>query len=198
MALDIAMGGSTNTVLHILAAAQEGGVDFTMDDIDALSRRVPCLCKVAPNKADVHIEDVHRAGGIMSILGELDRGGLLHRDTRTVHAPTLGAAIDQWDIGRSNAPEARELFLAAPGGVPTQVAFSQSSTWDTLDTDRETGVIRSVATPLLEGRRPRGAEGQPRARRLHRENGGRGRVDPRLRRARQGVREPGRGRLRHP
>ncbi|MWP37107.1 dihydroxy-acid dehydratase [Rhodobacter sphaeroides] len=148
MALDIAMGGSTNTVLHILAAAQEGGVDFTMDDIDALSRRVPCLCKVAPNKADVHIEDVHRAGGIMSILGELDRGGLLHRDTRTVHAPTLGAAIDQWDIGRSNAPEARELFLAAPGGVPTQVAFSQSSTWDTLDTDRETGVIRSVATPF--------------------------------------------------
>lgn len=148
MALDIAMGGSTNTVLHILAAAQEGGVDFTMDDIDALSRRVPCLCKVAPNKADVHIEDVHRAGGIMSILGELDRGGLLHRDTRTVHAPTLGAAIDQWDIGRSNAPDARELFLAAPGGVPTQVAFSQSSTWDTLDTDRETGVIRSVATPF--------------------------------------------------
>ncbi|WP_145108591.1 dihydroxy-acid dehydratase [Cereibacter sediminicola] len=150
MALDIAMGGSTNTVLHILAAAQEGGVDFTMDDIDALSRRVPCLCKVAPNKADVHIEDVHRAGGIMSILGELDRGGLLHRDCATVHAPTLGAAIDQWDIGRSNAAEARELFLAAPGGVPTQVAFSQSSTWDSLDTDRETGVIRSVAAPFSQ------------------------------------------------
>ncbi|AXQ95838.1 dihydroxy-acid dehydratase [Cereibacter azotoformans] len=148
MALDIAMGGSTNTVLHILAAAQEGGVDFTMDDIDAMSRRVPCLCKVAPNKADVHIEDVHRAGGIMSILGELDRGGLLHRDCATVHAPTLGAAIDQWDIGRSNAGEARELFLAAPGGVPTQVAFSQSSMWDSLDTDRETGVIRSVAAPF--------------------------------------------------
>ena len=148
MTLDIAMGGSTNTVLHILAIAQEGGVDFTMDDIDRLSRRVPCLCKVAPNKADVHIEDVHRAGGIMSILGELDRGGLIHRDCGTVYAPSLGAAIDQWDIGRSNAPEARELFLAAPGGVPTQEAFSQSSTWPSLDTDRVNGVIRSVETPF--------------------------------------------------
>ncbi|WP_312526312.1 dihydroxy-acid dehydratase [Paracoccus sp. (in: a-proteobacteria)] len=143
MALDIAMGGSTNTVLHILAAAQEGGIDFDMDDIDALSRKVPCLCKVAPNKADVHMEDVHRAGGIMSILGELDRGGLLDRNCTTVHAPTLGAAIDQWDIGRSNDTTARELFLAAPGGVPTQVAFSQSSLWPSLDTDRENGVIRS-------------------------------------------------------
>jgi dihydroxy-acid dehydratase len=143
MALDIAMGGSTNTVLHILAAAQEGGIDFTMDDIDALSRHVPCLCKVAPNKADVHIEDVHRAGGIMSILGELDRAGLIERDCVTVHAPTLGAAIDQWDIARSNDPDVRNLFLAAPGGVPTQTAFSQSSMWPDLDTDRETGVIRS-------------------------------------------------------
>ncbi|AGT10383.1 dihydroxy-acid dehydratase [Paracoccus aminophilus] len=144
MALDIAMGGSTNTVLHILAAAQEGGISFDMDDIDALSRKVPCLCKVAPNKADVHMEDVHRAGGIMSILGELDRGGLLDRSCTTVHAPTLGAAIDQWDIGRSNDTTARDLFLAAPGGVPTQVAFSQSSLWPSLDTDRENGVIRSV------------------------------------------------------
>ena len=148
MALDIAMGGSTNTVLHILAAAQEGGVDFTMDDIDRLSRKVPCLCKVAPNKADVHIEDVHRAGGIMGILGELDRAGLIHRDCPTVHAPTLGAAIDQWDIAKSNNPEARELFLAAPGGVPTQVAFSQSSKWASLDTDREKGIIRSAKTPF--------------------------------------------------
>ncbi|WP_096787326.1 dihydroxy-acid dehydratase [Rhodobacter sp. CZR27] len=148
MALDIAMGGSTNTVLHILATAQEGGVDFTMDDIDALSRKVPCLCKVAPNKADVHIEDVHRAGGIMAILGELDRAGLIHRACFTVHAPSLGDAIDRWDIARSNDPEARELFLAAPGGVPTQVAFSQSSTWPSLDTDRTHGVIRSAATPF--------------------------------------------------
>lgn len=148
MALDIAMGGSTNTVLHILALAQEGGVDFTMDDIDALSRRVPCLCKVAPNKADVHMEDVHRAGGIMAILGELDRAGLIARDCPTVHAPTLGAAIDQWDIAKSNNPEARALFLAAPGGVPTQVAFSQSAQWPDLDTDRTHGVIRSAETPF--------------------------------------------------
>ncbi|MBN2907848.1 MAG: dihydroxy-acid dehydratase [Rhodobacteraceae bacterium] len=148
MALDIAMGGSTNTVLHILAAAQEGGVDFTMDDIDALSRKVPCLCKVAPNKADVHVEDVHRAGGIMAILGELDRAGLIHRDCGTVHAPTIGAAIDQWDIARSENPQARELFLAAPGGVPSQTAFSQSSKWPSLDTDRTNGVIRSAETPF--------------------------------------------------
>ncbi|RAP40146.1 dihydroxy-acid dehydratase [Rhodovulum viride] len=148
MALDIAMGGSTNTVLHILAAAQEAEVDFTMDDIDALSRKVPCLCKVAPNAANVHVEDVHRAGGIMAILGELDRGGLIDRDCATVHEPTLGAAIDKWDIGRSNDPEARELFLAAPGGVPSQEAFSQSSTWPSLDTDRKAGVIRSVETPF--------------------------------------------------
>ncbi|WP_313351475.1 dihydroxy-acid dehydratase [Paracoccus sp. (in: a-proteobacteria)] len=148
MSLDIAMGGSTNTVLHLLAIAQEGGVDFTMDDIDALSRRVPCLCKVAPNIANVHMEDVHRAGGIMSILGELDRAGLIDRNCPTVHAPTIGAAIDQWDISRSNDPQARELFLAAPGGVPTQVAFSQSSLWPDLDLDREKGVIRSAETPF--------------------------------------------------
>jgi dihydroxy-acid dehydratase len=148
MALDIAMGGSTNTVLHILALAQEGGVDFTMDDIDRLSRKVPCLCKVAPNKADVHMEDVHRAGGIMAILGELDRGGLIARDCPTVHAPSIGAAIDQWDIAKSNSPEARKLFLAAPGGVPTQVAFSQASEWPDLDLDRQNGVIRSAETPF--------------------------------------------------
>jgi dihydroxy-acid dehydratase len=150
VALDIAMGGSTNTVLHILAAAQEGGIDFTMDDIDRMSRRVPCLCKVAPNKADVHIEDVHRAGGIMAILGELDRAGLIHRDCPTVHAPTIGAAIDQWDIAKSDHPAARELFLAAPGGVPTQTAFSQASKWPSLDLDRTNGVIRSAETPFSQ------------------------------------------------
>ena len=144
MALDIAMGGSTNTVLHLLAIAHEGGVDFGMNDIDALSRKVPCLCKVAPNIAGVHMEDVHRAGGIMSILGELDRAGLIDRNSPTVHEPTIGAAIDKWDIAKSNLPEARELFLAAPGGVPTQTAFSQSSLWPDLDTDREGGVIRSA------------------------------------------------------
>jgi dihydroxy-acid dehydratase len=148
MSLDIAMGGSTNTVLHILAAAHEGGVDFTMEDIDRLSRRVPCLSKVAPAKSDVHMEDVHRAGGIMRILGELDRGGLINRDCPTVHEPTLGHAIDRWDITRTNSESVREFFRAAPGGVPTQVAFSQSSRWDELDDDSENGVIRSVAKPF--------------------------------------------------
>ena len=148
MSLDIAMGGSTNTILHILAAAHEGEVDFTMDDIDRLSRKVPCLSKVAPAKSDVHMEDVHRAGGIMRILGELDRGGLIHRDCPTVHSSTLGDAIDRWDITRTNSESVREFFRAAPGGVPTQVAFSQSSRWDDLDTDGEAGVIRSVEHPF--------------------------------------------------
>ncbi|HBH89715.1 MAG TPA: dihydroxy-acid dehydratase, partial [Hyphomonadaceae bacterium] len=143
MSLDIAMGGSTNTVLHLLASAIEGEIDFTMDDIDRLSRKVPCLCKVAPAKDDVHMEDVHRAGGIMSILGELDRAELLHRNLPTVHAPTIGDAIDQWDITISTSNTARELYSAAPGGVPTQTAFSQASRWESLDIDRENGVIRS-------------------------------------------------------
>ncbi|MBL0022915.1 MAG: dihydroxy-acid dehydratase [Sphingomonadales bacterium] len=143
MSLDIAMGGSTNTVLHLLAAAQEAGVDFTMADIDRLSRKVPCLSKVAPAKADVHMEDVHRAGGIMSILGQLDRAGLLHSDLPTVHSRTLGDALNAWDISRTNDPEVQKFFKAAPGGVPTQTAFSQSRRWDELDLDRENGVIRS-------------------------------------------------------
>lgn len=148
MALDIAMGGSTNTVLHILAAAHEGQVDFTMADIDALSRRVPCLSKVAPAKNDVHMEDVHRAGGIMSILGELDKGGLINRDCPTVHAETLGDAIDRWDITRTNSETVRSFYRAAPGGIPTQVAFSQEARWGELDTDRQNGVIRSVEHPF--------------------------------------------------
>ena len=148
MALDIAMGGSTNTVLHILAAAYEGEVDFTMKDIDRLSRKVPCLSKVAPAKSDVHMEDVHRAGGIMAILGELDRGGLINSDQPTVHSRTLGEALDRWDIARTNSEAVREFFRAAPGGVPTQVAFSQSRRWDDLDLDRKTGVIRDVNHPF--------------------------------------------------
>ncbi|MBX9663240.1 dihydroxy-acid dehydratase [Novosphingobium sp.] len=144
MSLDIAMGGSTNTVLHLLAAAHEAGVDFTMADIDRLSRRVPCLSKVAPAKSDVHMEDVHRAGGIMAILGQLERAGLLHTDLPTVHSATMGEAIAKWDISRSSDPEVHEFFKAAPGGVPTQVAFSQSRRWKELDLDRETGVIRSA------------------------------------------------------
>src|SRR5690606_15413776 len=148
MTLDIAMGGSTNTVLHLLAAAHEAQVGFTMADIDRLSRRVPCLSKVAPAKNDVHMEDVHRAGGIMGILGELDRAGLIHRDTPTVHAPTLGDAIDRWDITRTDSEMVRDFFKAAPGGVPTQTAFSQSERWEELDTDGENGVIRSVEHPF--------------------------------------------------
>jgi dihydroxy-acid dehydratase len=144
MSLDIAMGGSTNTVLHLLAAAQEGGVPFTMADIDRLSRRVPCLCKVAPSKSDVHMEDVHRAGGIMAILGELDRAGLIDHGTQTVHSATLGDALDRWDVRRSNSQTVQDFYRAAPGGVPTQVAFSQERRYDALDTDRTAGVIRDA------------------------------------------------------
>ncbi|MBT3047291.1 MAG: dihydroxy-acid dehydratase [gamma proteobacterium symbiont of Ctena orbiculata] len=144
MSLDIAMGGSTNTVLHLLAAAHEAEVDFTMADIDRLSRKVPNLCKVAPATQAYHMEDVHRAGGVIAILGELDRGGLIHRDVPTVHAATIGEAIEHWDILRSSEEEARNRYLAAPGGVPTQVAFSQSSRWPDLDLDREQGCIRGL------------------------------------------------------
>ncbi|GLS39029.1 dihydroxy-acid dehydratase [Mesorhizobium tianshanense] len=148
MTLDIAMGGSTNTVLHILAAAHEGEVDFTMEDIDRLSRRVPVLCKVAPAKADVHMEDVHRAGGIMAILGQLDSAGLINRDLPTVHTASLGEALDHWDISRTTSQNVRDFFLAAPGGVPTQIAFSQDRRWDELDLDREKGAIRSAEHPF--------------------------------------------------
>jgi len=145
MALDIAMGGSTNTVLHLLAAAHEGHVDFKMADIDRLSRKVPHLCKVAPSTAQYHMEDVHRAGGVMGILGELDRAGLIHRDVYTVHSTTLGEALDRWDIARPTASdEAKKRFLAGPGGIPTQEAFSQNARWPSLDLDREAGCIRNL------------------------------------------------------
>ena len=144
IALDIAMGGSTNTVLHILAAAQEAEVDFTMADIDRMSRRVPVLCKVAPNVPDVHIEDVHRAGGIMGILGSLDAAGLLHGECGTVHTATLRAALLRWDLAQTSDAVAELFYRAAPGGVPTQEAFSQSARWDNVDRDREKGVIRSA------------------------------------------------------
>ena len=143
VALDVAMGGSTNTVLHLLAAAREANVNFTMADIDRMSRKVPCLSKVAPAVPDVHIEDVHRAGGIMAILGELARGGLLHTDLPTVHSRTMADAIAQWDIKVTNDEAVHQFYKAAPGGVPTQVAFSQDSRWKKLDLDREHGVIRS-------------------------------------------------------
>ena len=144
MTLDIAMGGSTNTVLHLLAAAHEAEVDFTMDDIDRLSRKVPVLCKVAPAVKDVHMEDVHRAGGIMSILGELDRAGLLDTSVPTVHEKTLKDALDKWDIIRTENEEVYNFFKSAPGGVPTQTAFSQDRYYTRLDGDREKGVIRNA------------------------------------------------------
>ncbi|MGE0745384.1 MAG: dihydroxy-acid dehydratase [Rhodospirillales bacterium] len=145
MSLDIAMGGSTNTVLHLLAAANEGEVNFTMADIDRLSRRVPCLSKVAPAKSDVHMEDVHRAGGVMAILGELDRAGLLDTSVPTVHSATMADALARWDIRRTDSESVKTFFRAAPGGVPTQVAFSQERRWTALDLDRENGVIRDKA-----------------------------------------------------
>ena len=144
IALDIAMGGSTNTILHLLAAAQEAEVPFTMTDIDRMSRRVPNLAKVAPATQKYHIEDVHRAGGIMAILGELDRAGLLHRDVPTVHSRTLGEAIDRWDVKRTDDPAVHEFFRAGPAGIPTQVAFSQSTRWPDLDLDRAEGCIRDL------------------------------------------------------
>jgi dihydroxy-acid dehydratase len=145
VALDVAMGGSTNTVLHLLAAAREAELDFSVADIDAISRRVPCLAKVAPNSVKYHMEDVHRAGGIPALLGELNRGGALHADVRAVHSPDLAGWLDKWDIrGGSPSPEALELFHAAPGGVRTTQPFSTTNRWATLDTDAENGCIRST------------------------------------------------------
>ncbi|MDW8335465.1 MAG: dihydroxy-acid dehydratase [Tepidimonas sp.] len=144
MSLDIAMGGSTNTVLHLLATAREAEVPFTMADIDRLSRRVPTLCKVAPNTNKYHIEDVHRAGGIMGILGELARAGLLHTDVRTVHSATLAEALAHWDVMVTASEEVRTFYRAGPAGIPTQQPFSQSTRWPTLDLDRQGGCIRSV------------------------------------------------------
>ena len=144
MALDISMGGSTNTILHLLAAAQEGEVDFTLTDIDRMSRYIPQLCKVAPNNPNYHMEDVHRAGGIYAILGELDRAGLLHTDLPTVHSATVAEGLAKWDIMRTDDSAVKEFFRAGPAGIPTQEAFSQSTRWPTLDGDREHGCIRSL------------------------------------------------------
>ena len=145
IALDIAMGGSTNTVLHLLAAAQEGEVDFNLADIDRMSRRVPCLAKVAPATQKYHMEDVHRAGGIMAILGELDRAGLINRDCPTVLYPSMGEALDCCDVKRNNSPAVHEFYRAAPGGVPTQTAFSQKRRYPKLDLDRANGCIHDLA-----------------------------------------------------
>jgi dihydroxy-acid dehydratase len=143
MALDIAMGGSTNTILHLLAAAQEGEVPFTMADIDRLSRNIPQLAKVAPNTPKYHMEDVHRAGGVMAILAELNRAGLLHNDIPTVHSSTFQEALDKWDVISTKSEDVRTFYRAGPAGIPTQTAFSQSTRWPTLDIDRQEGCIRS-------------------------------------------------------
>jgi dihydroxy-acid dehydratase len=144
MSMDIAMGGSTNTVLHLLAAAYEGEIPFTMKDIDRLSRKVPVLCKVAPAVADVHMEDVHRAGGVMAILGELARAGLLHTELPSVHSASLAASLERWDIRRTTSESVKNFYMAAPGGVPTQVAFSQDRRYEELDLDREKGCVRDI------------------------------------------------------
>ncbi|CAD6878615.1 Dihydroxy-acid dehydratase (EC 4.2.1.9) [Methylomonas albis] len=144
IALDIAMGGSTNTILHLLAVAQEGGIDFTLADIDRMSKVVPQLCKVAPNTNKYHIEDVHRAGGIMAILAELNRAGRLHTDVPTVHAKTLGDALTEWDIAANPSEAVKNFYMAGPAGIPSQVAFSQNTRWPSLDTDRAEGCIRSI------------------------------------------------------
>lgn len=152
MSLDIAMGGSTNTILHLLAAAQEGEIDFTMKDIDRLSRRVPQLCKVAPNTPLYHMEDVHRAGGVMGILGELDRAGLLHNDIPTVHSRSMREALEKWDICLTQDEAVKHFYKAGPAGIPTQVAFSQDTRWPSVDDDREKGCIRSLENAYsLEG-----------------------------------------------
>lgn len=144
IALDIAMGGSTNTILHLMAAAQEAELDFGMKDIDRMSRKVPQLCKVAPNTPNYHIEDVHRAGGIMGILGELDRAGILHSDCSTVHSATMQDALAKWDITLTDDEAVKTFYLAGPAGIPTQQAFSQECRWDSLDDDRQNGCIRSL------------------------------------------------------
>ncbi len=145
MTLDVAMGGSTNTVLHLLAAAHEAGLDFTMSDIDRISRHVPNICKVAPATAKFHMEDVHRAGGVMGILGELNRAGLIHHESPTVHSPSMGAALAQWDVMVTKDEEVKKFYRAAPGGISTTIAFSQSMLWPDLDTDRAEGCIRDKA-----------------------------------------------------
>jgi len=145
VALDVAMGGSTNTVLHLLAAAHEANLDFTMKELDRISRIVPCLSKVAPATNKYHMEDVHRAGGVMGILAELDRAGVIHRDVPTVHSPTMGDALDKWDIVKTQDEDVKKFYRAAPGGVSTTIAFSQSMLWPDLDTDRDYGCIRNKA-----------------------------------------------------
>ena len=150
MTLDIAMGGSTNTILHLLAAVHEGMIDFSLSDIDKLSRKVPQLCKVAPSTPNYHMEDVHRAGGVMGILGELNRAGLIHNDLPTVHSASLKEALEKWDVMVTHDEKVNEFYKAGPAGIPTQTAFSQSTRWPSVDADRATGCIRSIENAYSE------------------------------------------------
>ena len=150
MTLDIAMGGSTNTILHLLAAVHEGMIDFSLADIDKLSRKVPQLCKVAPSTPNYHMEDVHRAGGVMGILGELNRAGLIHNDLPTVHSASLIEALEKWDVMVTHDEKVNEFYKAGPAGIPTQTAFSQSTRWPSVDADRASGCIRSVENAYSE------------------------------------------------
>lgn len=150
MTLDIAMGGSTNTILHLLAAVHEGMIDFSLADIDKLSRKVPQLCKVAPSTPNYHMEDVHRAGGVMGILGELNRAGLIHNDLPTVHSASLKEALEKWDVMVTHDEKVSEFYKAGPAGIPTQTAFSQSTRWPSVDADRATGCIRSIENAYSE------------------------------------------------
>ena len=150
MTLDIAMGGSTNTILHLLAAVHEGMIDFSLADIDKLSRKVPQLCKVAPSTPNYHMEDVHRAGGVMGILGELNRAGLIHNDLPTVHSASLKEALEKWDVMVTHDEEVNEFYKAGPAGIPTQTAFSQSTRWPSVEADRATGCIRSIENAYSE------------------------------------------------
>ena len=150
MTLDIAMGGSTNTILHLLAAVHEGMIDFSLADIDKLSRKVPQLCKVAPSTPNYHMEDVHRAGGVMGILGELNRAGLIQNDLPTVHSASLKEALEKWDVMVTHDEKVNEFYKAGPAGIPTQTAFSQSTRWPSVDADRATGCIRSIENAYSE------------------------------------------------
>ncbi len=197
MTLDIAMGGSTNTVLHLLAAAHEGEVKFTMQDIDRLSRRVPVLCKVAPSVADVHVEDVHRAGGIMGILGELDRAGLIDTSVSTVHAPTMRDALERWDIKRSKSEVCPHLLPGLARRHPDAGRVQPGASLRRARFRPREGRRPQPRARLQQGRRSCRALRQPRAGRLHREDRRRRRLDPEILRPRPRVREPGRGRRRH-
>ena len=170
MSLDIAMGGSTNTILHLLAAAQEGEIDFDLSDIDRLSRQVPNLCKVAPMVDTYHMEDVHRAGGMMAIMGELDRGGLIDTSGRTVHSATMADALEKWDVKITKDAQVAEFYRAGPAGIPTQQAFSQATRYDDLDLDRSNGCVRDMAHAYSKGRRPCSAIRKYRREWLHSEN----------------------------